>query len=208
MEYGSNYRNLDRRQRRFRHDFRLNYTRFVALLVGRHRHWPSDSDSPFRLRPICSSSGLSGQPAFARRATARRGRKLNALLAVLLFAASGGAQAKTITAVTPSLFDVTKAIGSAVDGDTVIVPAGTATWTAKLAITKGITLKGQTTVASAGTSSPTATDLTIIKDHTPATGPIIRVTSNAFFKMVGLTFVPGTRTTIGWAEGAIHWRGC
>jgi len=133
----------DRQQRRFRHDFRLNYTRFVALLVGRHRHLPSDSDSPPGLQSnYAVPSGLYGQPAFARRATARSGRRLNALLAVLLFAASGEAQAKTITAVTPSLFDVTKAIGSAVDGDTVIIPAGTATWTAKFAITKGITLKG------------------------------------------------------------------
>jgi len=150
---------------------------------------------------------MYGHPASARRATAGRGRKLSALLVALLFAASGAAQAKIITALTPSLFDVTKAIGSAVDGDTVIIPAGTATWTAKLAITKGITLKGQTTVAGAGTISPTATDLTIIKDDTPATGPIIRVTSNAFFKMVGLTFVPGTRTTIGSAEGAIQLAG-
>ena len=166
-------------------------------------------DSPFRLRSnYAGPSGLYGHPASARRATARRGRKSSALFAALLFAASGAAaQAKSITALSPSLSDVNKAIGSAVDGDTVIIPAGTATWTAKLAITKGITLKGQTTVAGAGTSSPTATDLTIIEDDTPATGPIIRVTSNAFFKMVGLTFVPGRRTTIGLAEGAIQLAG-
>ena len=113
------------------------------------RHWPSASR--FRLRPnYAVPSGLSGNPASACRATARKGRKLNALLAALLFAASGAAQAKSITALTPSFFDVNKAIGSAVDGDTVIIPAGKASWTTVLAITKAITLMGQTT-----TDSPT-----------------------------------------------------
>src|SRR6476469_4268555 len=99
------------------------------------RHWPSDSDSPFRLRPnYAVSSGPYGHPASAPRATARRGRKLSTLLAALLFAGSGAAQAKTITALSPSFFDVSKAIGSAVDGDTVIIPAVTASWTSKLVI--------------------------------------------------------------------------
>src|SRR5436309_3056852 len=76
-----------------------------------HR-WPSDS--PFRLRPSDPvPSGLYGHRASAPRATARRGRKLSAFLAALLFAASGAAQAKTISALTPSFFDVNKAIGSA-----------------------------------------------------------------------------------------------
>src|SRR5438874_530127 len=79
------------------------------------RHWLSAS--PFRLRPNYGvPSGLSGDPA------PRRGRKLNALLAALLFTASGAAQAKSITALTPSFSNVTKAIGSAVDGDMVIIP--------------------------------------------------------------------------------------
>src|SRR5437868_12579062 len=94
-------------------------------------HRPSDSDSPFRLRPnYAVPSGLYGHP----------GRKLSALLAALLFAASGAAQAKIITALTPSFSDVNKALGSAVDGDTVTVPAGTASWTSQLVITKAITL--------------------------------------------------------------------
>src|SRR5437588_3537370 len=101
------------------------------------RHCPSDS--PFRLLSnYAVPSGPYGHPASARRATARRGRELNALLAALLFAASGAAQAKTINALSPSLSDVTKAVGSAVDGDGVIIPAGKATWTSNLVITKAI----------------------------------------------------------------------
>src|SRR4029453_15821619 len=134
-----------------------------ALPLFRHgsRHWPSAS--PFRLRPnYAVPSGLSGHAASACRATARRGRKLSALLAALLFAASGAAQAKSITALTPSFFDVTKAIGSSVDGGTVIIPAGKATWTSQLVITKAITLMGKTTTDSvAGTS----VDGTIIVDN-------------------------------------------
>ena len=64
-------------------------------------HLPSGCDSPFRLRPN------DAVPS-----------RLSALLAALLFAASGAAQAKTIAALSPSLFDVNKAIGSAADGDT------------------------------------------------------------------------------------------
>ena len=66
-------------------------------------------------------------------------------LSALFFAASGAAQATTINARSPSLTDVRTAIASAADGDTVIVPAGTAVWRDTLTITKGITLQGQTT---------------------------------------------------------------
>src|SRR5438046_1606981 len=178
--------------------------RLLALLDARSGavsraggYWLSNLKSPF------------GRPGYATlfQPCHSVAARFGVLFAALIFAVSGAVQAKTVTALTPSLFDVNKAIGSAVDGDTVIIPAGKATWTTQLAITKGITLKGQTTVAGAGTSSPTATDLTIIKDDTPATGPIIHVTSNALFKMTGLTFVPGRRTTIGLAEGAIQLAG-
>ena len=88
---------------------------------------------------------------------------LNAMLAAALFAASGAAQAKSITALTPSFFDVSKAIGSAVDGDTVIIPAGKASWTSQLVITKAITLMGKTTTDSV---AGTAVDKTIMRQST------------------------------------------
>jgi hypothetical protein len=50
--------------------------------------------------------------------------------------------AATITAKSASFADVSAAIASAHDGDTVIVPAETATWTTTLNITKNITLQG------------------------------------------------------------------
>src|SRR5260370_34952883 len=68
--------------------------------------------------------------------------------------------AKTIKASSPSQPDVQTAINSAGNDDTVIVPAGTASWSSTLVITKGITLVGSTTRDSfAGTSK----DQTIIQ---------------------------------------------
>jgi hypothetical protein len=64
-----------------------------------------------------------------------------ALTGVFLTAASqmeGG----TINAKSVSLGDVGSAIGSARDGDTVLIPAGTASWNSTLTIAKGITLQG------------------------------------------------------------------
>src|ERR1700757_3995357 len=95
---------------------------------GAQRHRPFDCSSPFMLRPNCAVP--------------------SAVLAVLLFAASSGAQARMINAASPSLADVKRAVVSAADGDTVIVPAGTSAWTSALTITKGITIQGQTTVNS------------------------------------------------------------
>src|SRR6478735_72359 len=112
---------------------------------------------------------------------------LNAMLAAALFAASGAAQAKSITALTPSFFDVSKAIGSAVDGDTVIIPAGKASWTSQLVITKAITLMGQTTTDSV---AGTANDKTIVQYNLTDKRPLISVQSVAgkVYRISGITF--------------------
>src|SRR5947207_2269780 len=77
------------------------------------------------------------------------------------------APAASITARSPALADVSTAISAAKGGDTVVVPAGTASWTSVLTITKGITLLGATTITNAGTQNPTVKDLTIIQDNSP-----------------------------------------
>src|SRR5436309_15855877 len=154
----------------------------MQVRPSRNPRWQKQcgwEDSPFRLRSNdAGPSGLYGHPASARRATARRGRKSSALFAALLFAASGAAaQAKSITALSPSLSDVNKAIGSAVDGDTVIIPAGTATWTSQLVITKAITLMGQTKITD--TVAGIAGDATIIQYNLTDSKPLINVQSVA-----------------------------
>ena len=60
----------------------------------------------------------------------------------LIAAARARAGASIITAKSVSLKDVTSAVSSAVDGDMVVIPGGTATWTSGLAINKAITLRG------------------------------------------------------------------
>ena len=90
--------------------------------VGAGRFRSSDSDSPFWPRANYTI--------------------LNSVLAALLFATSSTAQATTFNAASPSLADVRAAIASAASGDTVAIPAGTATWSSTLNVTKAITLAG------------------------------------------------------------------
>src|SRR5262245_41144261 len=61
---------------------------------------------------------------------------------ILLSALTASPYAATLTAANCSLSAVQSAISSAVSGDTVIVPAGSASWTAQLTISKGIKLQG------------------------------------------------------------------
>jgi len=115
---------------------------------------------------------------------------LKSVLAALLFAAPGAARATIINARSPSLADIRDAIARAADGDTVIVPAGTAAWSSTLNITKAITLIGQTTTDS---GAGTAVDNTIITDNltrVPGGTPIIRINSalGKSYRLSGLTF--------------------
>ena len=64
------------------------------------------------------------------------------LAATLILSFSRFTVATTVNANSVSQSDVAAAIGSAVDGDTVTIPAGTATWTRTLPVTKAITLQG------------------------------------------------------------------
>src|SRR6266480_3089884 len=91
-----------------------------------------------------------------------------ALIIGILLTVLDQMDAAVIKALSVSFTDVSTAIGLAKEGDTVDVPSGTANWNTALTITKGITLRGQTTVSGAGNANATATDNTIIVDFTPA----------------------------------------
>jgi hypothetical protein len=97
--------------------------------------------------------------------------------------------ATTITAASVSILDVSAAVASAVNGDTVIVPAGTANWTSQLVITNAITLIGQTTTDSV---HGTAVDKTIIVDNVTGNSsqPLILVSSSSgkSYRISGFTF--------------------
>jgi hypothetical protein len=119
-------------------------------------------------------------------------RVLTALLAALPLVASSAAQSAVINATSPSLTDVTAAIHSAADGDTVTIPKGTAAWTSTVKISKGITLMGQTTTDPV---HQTANDQTIISVNTGANGntPLIVIDTvlGKSYRVSGLTFRTG-----------------
>jgi hypothetical protein len=92
--------------------------------------------------------------------------KERALMMGILLTGLGQAEGKIVKAASPSLGDVGTAVAAAADGDTVAVPAGTASWTGTLIVTKGITIQGATTVTGTR-DDPTLTDATIITDEIP-----------------------------------------
>jgi len=163
------------------------------------------SDSPFGLRP---NYATLFQPC---RSVAGR---FGALFAALLLAVSGTAQAATVNARSPSFADVSTAVASAAKGDTVIVPAGTASWTETLVINKPITLIGQTTVSY---TNETSNDRTIILDDVSRSSrppaPIIHATVTAgdmaveptvpLLLIKGFTFRGSPNTIKGAPNGAI-----
>ena len=72
----------------------------------------------------------------------RRRRFLGRLLAIAFIAAVIPARASTINAASAALADVAAAINSAANGDTVFIPAGTATWTSGISVSKNIQIVG------------------------------------------------------------------
>ena len=107
--------------------------------------------------------------------------------------ASGRTGASAITAKSVSLKDVTTAVSSAVDGDTVVIPGGTATWTSGLAINKAITLQGN------GIGN------TIIKDGLTTATPLITFTL-VFGKpsrLTGIEFQEGASTALNAVLGFV-----
>ena len=97
-----------------------------------------------------------------------------------------------LQAASPELADVQAAIAQAQDGDTVNIPAGTATWPTGITINKGITLKGQTTTSGGGTAGATTDDQTVIIDETTKTVAVIQMNSDKPYRVTGLTFRGGT----------------
>src|SRR3984893_12768650 len=123
-----------------------------------------------------------------------------AFLVAGLLVANGHLKAATIHAASVSLVDVSAAVASAADGDTVVLPAGTASWAQTLNISKSITLRGANINAT--------DDLTVILDGVVLTGNaahIIRasISPTQSFRVSGITFRLGSRTTGAGEGGAI-----
>jgi hypothetical protein len=118
----------------------------------------------------------------------------HSLFAALFLAALGTTHAATFNAASPSLADVRAAIDAAADGDSVIIPRGTAAWSSTLKITKGISLIGQTTTDPV---NKTANDQTIILDSVSRSNnnaPLLecRTVLGKSYRLSGMTFRTGT----------------
>jgi hypothetical protein len=105
-------------------------------------------------------------------------------------------QAHVITAASPSLADVRAAISAANEGDTIIIPAGTATWSSYLSITKSLSIIGagmdQTIINNGYTMPGGGGSMEIGKNlisYVPANPE-----DNPPFRLSGMTFNFGTRS--------------
>jgi hypothetical protein len=119
-----------------------------------------------------------------------------------LFLAPGNLHATTWSAPSANRSDVVAAIALARDGDTVIVPdtrslpGGAASWTSSIDVTVGITIKGQTTIAGAGTANPVIANNTVILDNSPRRGSHsgliqLSLTPTQRCRITGFTFRSG-----------------
>ena len=115
--------------------------------------------------------------------------RLTKLFVLLALVGGGAAEAATLNASSCNLSAVSLVVTSAVDGDTVVIPAGTCSWSGPLSISnKSITLKGQGIGATV-----------IVSTH--ATDPLLlswATKPNGVSKVSDLTFDSGTPVAGGY----------
>jgi hypothetical protein len=146
----------------------------------------------------------------SRRLTFVFGVRFGALVVSILSTVFGKADGAVIKAGSPSFRDVSTAVAAARDGDTVVVPAGTTSWTSTLYITKGLTIQGATTITGTR-DNPTVNDGTVILDEIPrgthGHSAIFQATISLgkTFRLSGFTFKGGSSGPI--AQGGVRLMG-
>ena len=108
----------------------------------------------------------------------------------LLWSAAVNVGASTITAASCSATAVQAALNQASTGDTVVIPAGTCTWTTGVSWTA----PANVTLFGAGTSAAGGGDQTVIVDNYATNTPLLRINvANAgTFRMSGITIQGGS----------------
>src|SRR2546430_3579868 len=126
------------------------------------------------------------------------GHHCTALVVGILFTLLSQIQAgaAVINAASPSFGNVSTAIALAANGDTIVIPAGTATWTSSLTINQAITLQG------AGVGQ------TIVKDGLSGTTLLVSWTlpANLPSRLTGIDFQDGG-VRVGGGVAIIEFRG-
>jgi len=117
----------------------------------------------------------------------------------MLFLTAPAVEGATYVAASTKGSDVQAKINIARDGDTVVVPAGTARWTTQLSITKNLTLKG------AGIGQ------TVIFDEVPRSPQVhtmdVVLTKNLPFRVTGFEFRGDSNVTAANGNGVFYFRG-
>ena len=124
------------------------------------------------------------------------------LFALLLSALGAPLWAGSYTAASCNLSDVSAVIKgplhTAVNGDTIIIPAGTCTWTSNLSISVAITLTGSGTANSGPSTFGVGTLNTIIVDNAGSSAPLIAASAIAYgqtFTLALLDIEPNSAST-------------
>jgi hypothetical protein len=127
---------------------------------------------------------------------------LVALLLSVLWGERG--QATTVSAASCSQANVQSALSQAVDGDTVMIPAGTCTWTSTVSVSgKAITVMGAGSQSIVGGG-----DVTVILDgvsHSPTDNPMLSISASTgqSLRLSAITFKSGSGNP-GSFNGAIR----
>jgi hypothetical protein len=116
----------------------------------------------------------------------------------LLLGASLTARGSIYTAASPQVSDIQAKIDLAKDGDTVVVPAGTASWTTSLTVTKNITLRGagigKTIILDAVPRAPQSHAIAVV------------LTKDLPFRLTGFEFRGDSSVTAGNGGGIVYFR--
>ncbi len=102
----------------------------------------------------------------------------------LILAISSSTKAAVITARTASLADVTVALNSAANGDTIQIPAGTTSWTQPLIVTKGVQ------IIAAGIDQTVITNQIVVNGVQRKDAALFKITTSAsqpMFRLSGIT---------------------
>jgi hypothetical protein len=127
---------------------------------------------------------------------------------ILLLSALFGtaARAKTITAASCNESDVQTALKSAAAGDTVVIPAGSCTWTSQIAYAApaNFTLLGSGNLSTVGGG-----DVTVITDNlnrSSQDSSMLQITTNASgtFRMAGITFAISSNAAAKTYNGSLY----
>ncbi|HEY1648208.1 MAG TPA: hypothetical protein VGF96_09520 [Terracidiphilus sp.] len=143
----------------------------------------------------------------------KRARSLSLLLLLLMtmtMAAYAQSSGSTVTAASCQESAVNAVINgpthTAANGDTIVIPAGTCTWTSQLSIQVGITLTGSGTPNSSPTTFGAGTPTTIIVDNAGSGNPLIGVSNIPYGQTFALSLLdiePNSGSTSLWSPVSV-----